>query len=126
MLILRKFSKMAFSLGWAPKTANQNQKTLKSHRDLQLLFVFKLGKKFQKRPSNLRVYMCIFFLWFVVHLYFFLRDRTFLFLYFLYHGHGKAFQSDFVFADVRGVESPAGPRETNAYGPLPSCRFILV
>jgi hypothetical protein len=26
----------------------------------------------------------------------------------------------------RGVESPAGPRETNAYGPLPSCRFTFV
>jgi hypothetical protein len=27
---------------------------------------------------------------------------------------------------VRGVESPARPRETNAYGPLPSCRFTFV
>jgi hypothetical protein len=26
----------------------------------------------------------------------------------------------------RGVESPAGPRETNAYGSLPSCRFTFV
>jgi hypothetical protein len=26
----------------------------------------------------------------------------------------------------RGVESPAGPRETNVYGPIRTCRFSFV